>query len=336
MQNKLYYRIGIFTAAALLLLVGSLFFLGIADEFEERIYFTTTFSESVQGLTKGAEVKYKGVPIGRVERISIVPGEKLIRVDMSVDPNVFHGFKYIKDKDTRLEQIRQFWLKECQNGLCCYLELAGVTGQRYVEMDYVAKDRQRKNPLPEIKDPNTIYIASVPGTFSNIIDSVAVSLNNIVKVDFEKISRELDENLTAISELLNAPEVKETIKRVENIAGNIENLSSALAKGMSASELKKFSENLNNNLESLNKLTGELQKKLADVDAGKLAGQLDATMSSMQNLMDSLQNDKADLYRSLQKINLLVSNLNELVELIKQDPSALIRGRKPANINLEQ
>ena len=337
MQNKqLYFRIGLFTSTALLLLVGSLFFLGVADEFEERIHFTTTFSESVQGLTKGAEVKYKGVPIGKVERISIVSGEKLIRVDMSIDPNVFHGFKGIKDEDARLEQIRKFWIKEREAGLCCYLDLAGVTGQRYVEMDYLPLERRRKEPLPELKDPDVVYFPSAPSTFNNIVDSVAVSLNKIAAVDVKKISDNLDKNLTAISVILTDPALKNTIERVENIAKNIETLSSSLAQGMSEKDLKKLSSNLNESLEALNLLARQINSKLTDVDVKALSGEINATMASVQTLLNDLHNDKNDVFRSVQRINMLVDNLNELVEIIKRDPSSLIRGKNTPEVDLKK
>ena len=84
-DNTRFFRIGIFVAAAGALLVGVMLYLGLADEFAARIQFATSFSESVQGLTKGSPVKYKGVQIGQVDSIIIMPSEKVIRVNMSID-----------------------------------------------------------------------------------------------------------------------------------------------------------------------------------------------------------------------------------------------------------
>ena len=132
-----YFRIGLFAIGALLALAAGLFYLGAADSFSEKIMFTTTFPESVQGLTKGSEVKYKGVPIGAVEKITILADQKLIRVDMSVDPKVFNGFGDVSSDEEKISELRKFFLKERDNGLSCYLELSGITGQRYIEMDYI-------------------------------------------------------------------------------------------------------------------------------------------------------------------------------------------------------
>ena len=107
-DQKKYFLTGLFVAAALLLLIGTMFFLGLADEFAERIHFATTFSESVQGLTKGSAVKYKGVPIGQVEKISILPEERIVRVDMSIDPTVFAGL-YAPDDESSLKKLKIFY-----------------------------------------------------------------------------------------------------------------------------------------------------------------------------------------------------------------------------------
>ena len=133
-NQKKFFLTGLFVAAALLLLIGTMFFLGLADEFAQRIHFVTTFSESVQGLTKGSAVKYKGVPIGQVEKISILPEERIVRVDMSIDPTVFAGL-YAPDDESSVKKLKIFFIQARQNGLCCRLDLAGVTGMRYVEMD---------------------------------------------------------------------------------------------------------------------------------------------------------------------------------------------------------
>ena len=106
-ENKRYFRVGLFAVISVIILVGALFFLGLAEEFEERLHFVTTFRESVQGLTKGAAVKFKGVPIGTVEKITILPNEQIIRVDMLIDPSVFSGLAGAKDSDDHRHRSRR-------------------------------------------------------------------------------------------------------------------------------------------------------------------------------------------------------------------------------------
>ena len=146
LNTRKYFITGAFVAGAMLLLIAAMFCLGLADEFAERVYLATTFSESVQGLTKGSAVKYKGVPIGQVDKISILPEERIIRVDMSIDPKTFPTMS--------ADEVEDFCRNAVKSGLSCRLDLAGITGMRYIEMDYVEKDKQRKTPLPEISEPD--------------------------------------------------------------------------------------------------------------------------------------------------------------------------------------
>ena len=59
-------NIGLFVIGGLALLIAILFFLGMTDIFTTKATVQTFFSESVQGLTVGSAVKYRGVPLRNV------------------------------------------------------------------------------------------------------------------------------------------------------------------------------------------------------------------------------------------------------------------------------
>lgn len=334
-NTKKYFLTGIFVAAATLLLVLTMFFLGVADEFAQRIYFVTTFTESVQGLSRGSAVKYKGVQIGQVEKISILPNEKIIRVDMSIDPQVFAGLPQEKSLP-RLEQLKKFCYQARANNLCCRLDLAGVTGMRYIEMDYIPKDKQRKKPLPEINEPDVIYFPSVPGVFANIIDSVAVSLNKIAQVDIGKISNDLGKNLTALAEILSDPAIKNTIDRLDSISRNIDSISQNVAENLTGEELKNLVAGVSSNLANISNLTRQFNEKLGELDVRELNRQVVGTLDACKSLLGELQDGKIDAVSTIQQLNSVLGNLNEFISELKHDPSALVRGRRAAPVNLEQ
>lgn len=326
-NNRRYFRIGLLTVAAFLLIIGMVFFLGLAEEFAPRIRFATVFTESVQGLSKGSPVKFKGVAIGQVDKISILPQQKIIRVDMSIDPVPFTGFADEKEQQNNFQKLRNFFLQERQAGLVCRLDLAGITGMRYIEMDYVTDGKQRKQALPEINEPGVIYFASVPGTFSNIVDSVAVSLDKIAQVDLHKISAGLDNNLEAINAILRDPALRNTIDRLERTAGNIEQISRDISENMTGEELKKVVKGVNDNLASMNKLTNEFYEKLDQIHVAELDKQLTDTLQKSRELMQDLSNGSVDAIQTLRQINVFLDNINELIDYLKQDPSSLVRGK---------
>ena len=335
-NSKKYFRTGIFTVITVIALAGMLLFLGVADSFEERLHFVTTFEESVQGLTTGAAVKYKGVPIGAVDRIVIQPQGRVIRVDMSIDPKVFQEFNSISNDAVRLKKIREFFDASKKVGLSCKLDLAGVTGMRYIEMDIVPENKRRKNPLPEINEPGVFYFPSVPGVFNNIIDSMATSLEKISKVDTPKLGEDLTETVASLRAILQDPALRDIIEQLKKTSIHVEKISATFSENMTDVELKSLIKKVSDNLDSLNELTNQLNSKLENIDAQKLNSHVVATLTSGQKLMEDLQKDSKDAARSIREFSSVLRNLNELLDEVKQDPSSLIRGRDAKPVDFDK
>jgi len=324
MENKLYYRIGLLSAGALLLLVAVLFYLGLAERFAPRIPMTTFFRESVQGLAVGSAVKFKGVPIGSVSSISIRTSAKLIKVDMLIDPKVFIDLK--NPTIDQVSEVYQFCEKESRNGLLCRLDMAGITGMRYVEMDYFEGENKLVCPT-ENRDHGVIYFDSVPSTITNIVDTVAISLEKISGVDFVGISRSLEKNLNDLNALLGDPALKRTIDRVENIAGHVETTSRNLSENLTGEELRKIIKNLNSNLDTLSAITEELRKKLESSKVDEVVWKFGATADSVRILSDNLEQTRRDFSWTLRQMNALMGSVGELVDYLRADPNSLLRGK---------
>ena len=79
------FRVGVFVIVAILIGLAAAIWLGASRYLADESAAVTYFSESVQGLDRGAAVKYRGVPAGRVESIGIAPDGELIEVVMSID-----------------------------------------------------------------------------------------------------------------------------------------------------------------------------------------------------------------------------------------------------------
>ena len=349
MQNtKRYFRIGLLTALAMVLLVGSMFFLGLADEFTDRLHFATTFSESVQGLTLGAPVKFKGVPIGKVAKITILPKEHIIRVDMLVETNVFASLAGKQDV-LRRGIIKEFYRREREHigadgkekdGLCCFLELTGITGFRYIEMDYKKLDVKRRNIHTAIqaqieKEKDVLYFPSAPNTFNNIVDSVRISLAKIAQINIDEITTNLNNNLTALNAILSDPALKRTIDRLDSISQNAETITRSFSENFTAEELEKLLSGVDRSLINISEAAQNLSNKIAEVEPSKLTRQAEKVMQSANNTLVSLREDSVDVMKVIQQINTTVQNVNRLVEELKRDPSALIRGKSAEPVELE-
>jgi phospholipid/cholesterol/gamma-HCH transport system substrate-binding protein len=124
-------QVGVFVIVATTIGIGALIWLGASRFFEDTEPFVTYFGESVQGLDPGASVKYRGVPAGRVGKISIAPDGRLIQVEMDI--NVEAGQALKRDPSLRAS-----------------LELSGITGLRYVGDRPALRRRVEPGPDTEL------------------------------------------------------------------------------------------------------------------------------------------------------------------------------------------
>ncbi|MBO5724258.1 MAG: MCE family protein, partial [Lentisphaeria bacterium] len=89
MQEVNKFKLGLFVLFAIFLFVLAITFMGIFDSFMPKARVTTIVSESVQGLSNGSAVKYKGVPIGTVTDILILTTTGQIQINFEVDLSRF-------------------------------------------------------------------------------------------------------------------------------------------------------------------------------------------------------------------------------------------------------
>ena len=94
MEKFSYFKIGIFVISAVVIGIIGVVVLGVGTIFQKKSIVETYIDESVQGLDVGSPVKFRGVPVGRVEQISLTSAEYSTRreyvvVRMSISSNMF-------------------------------------------------------------------------------------------------------------------------------------------------------------------------------------------------------------------------------------------------------
>ena len=105
------FLLGLFVTRVLLAF-SSWLPVGAGKFFEKGKKYVSYFSESVQGLDKDSEVRFRGVKVGRVENIFIAPDDRHVGILMSID------LKF----DPTKEAIAQ-------------LQMTGITGVLYVNLN---------------------------------------------------------------------------------------------------------------------------------------------------------------------------------------------------------
>ena len=140
------FLLGLFVTGGFLILAVILIWIGATQYFERGRSYISYFNESVQGLQKDSEVKFRGVKVGRVEDIVIAPDNRQVGVIMVVD------LKFDPTKD-----------------YVAQLQLTGITGVMFVNL---VPARSRK----AVRPPRAHFCFTLPGhsfpTFGDHKDSL--------------------------------------------------------------------------------------------------------------------------------------------------------------------
>ena len=324
------YKLGIFVLTGIGLLIIALFMLGLSEALQPKINFITYFDESVQGLDIGSPVKFRGVTIGKVTRIAIRPKDNFIRVDMQAMPSSIQPSER-GNKPVDFFKNLQF---EVMKGLRCRLELKGITGMKYVEMDYLESKKIKHLPfdpfmcpvnlstegtakdkhLPLVPPKGTLYIPSTPSLISGLRTSLSVALTRIASIDFKKMSTELSSSLAEAKSLLGDPKIDSMIAKIDGMAENMESVTDNLNKTLTKKRMKEISQELEKTLKAVNKLSKTAEGHIKEA---KVAD----TTKAVRDL-------KRDLTATLIKLDHTLDAVTELAKSIEEDPSSVIRGKQ--------
>jgi phospholipid/cholesterol/gamma-HCH transport system substrate-binding protein/paraquat-inducible protein B len=210
-----YFRIGVFVMLGIGLVILGTILLSSGKLLKKTIVVETYFSESIQGLSEGSPVKYRGVEIGHIDKISFVHQiykhidlrtdaySRYVYVEMVISPNLFINGKKIPIQDSIKKDVVQ--------GLRVKLALQGLTGNAYLELNF-ADPKTNPSLIIDWK-PNNYYIPSAPSTLSRFSDNAQVIMEKLKKVKFKKLA----DNASKMTN-----ETSKVMRRADYLLGKIE------------------------------------------------------------------------------------------------------------------
>ncbi len=169
------------------------------DPFRYRTYYVSMFQQSLRGLEPGAPVEYRGIQIGKVERILIkeLAQERLVGEGTPI-PVLFYlepGRLGIGDSDETLEFMRKNFPAWVGKGLRVSLQTGSLlTGKLYLSMDYY-KDQ----PAGEQAEFSGYeVIPSIPSGLGRLEQQVSTLLDKLNSLPLEPV---IDSANTALGTL---------------------------------------------------------------------------------------------------------------------------------------
>lgn len=297
------FRVGLFVIAAIVIGVSAAIWLGASRYLADESLAVTYFSESVQGLDPGAAVKYRGVPAGRVERIGIAPDGDLIQVTMSI--NRKYDDLLFKDPSLRAQ-----------------LQLSGITGLRYVEIDRHSGDALLNAPTLSFT-PDYPLIPSTPSQFKAIQEALEDIYKKVMSVDLAGISADTRATLQAADQLLRDD-------RVQRVLTNLSAITDSAARVTLNIEAATAGVRLEPVVADLRKATGEANALLYDLREGETGRELRGALREVDGLARTSQSFVLDLQSLMERLNRTTANLEQLTNSLRQQPSRLLFSSPPA------
>lgn len=221
-----YYKIGSFVILGIAILVVAILFFASGKIFQKTIYAETYFNESVQGLSVGSAVKYRGLQIGYVKDIEFVNqiynGNKfnkqsnysrLIYVRLAITSSLL--------TETPAKELEQTIKKDVAEGLRIKLALQGLTGSAYIELDFV--NPKTNSPLDLFWTPRDFYIPSTPSTLTAVGENVSVILEKLKQADLQRLFFNVEQLTSATNRTMNKVSnlIEKNQQQVTAIANNL-------------------------------------------------------------------------------------------------------------------
>jgi paraquat-inducible protein B len=347
-----YFKLGLFVLVALTSLVILMIVIGSGRVFQQKITIETYFNESVQGLDVGSKVKYRGVVIGEVTRISFTyvkyqqdkPMSQRLRyvlVEAQLQPKLLGGRAASTDI-TNAENIQQ----EVEKGLRVRSAAQGITGTNYLEIDYV----EPPPPLLPIDwTPDNAYIPSTQSTVAALLNSAQEVMERLHNLDVETMIKNLNALLITSNTKIGAIDTKEISQRTTRTLAKIEStLDSINAKKLSDEGVALLAELRESNAELKKTLANPALQKLPDDAAATLAKvkelvsdpKLPKTIANLERSLSRvdriLGGGEADLATTIENLRQITDNLRDLTEDTKRYPANVIFGTPPRPLERAQ
>jgi paraquat-inducible protein B len=320
--------VGMFVLGAILLGVVAFLSFGGSNIFVKPARFLIYFNESVSGLDPGAPIKLDGVRIGRVAAINVryerTKRDSLVQVSCEVDRNILTDNTGATIDMTDAAAFEGL----IDRGLRARLNLTGITGLLFVELDF--EDVRKYPPNPRFMTEPYPVVPAIPSPISEVQQSIVEIVANIRQVDFADLSKQLKTLLTATNQKVNDLDVKALGDKVGAAA-------EAVTAFVNSPEARQTFVNLNAALTDLRvvlaridgnvgPVSAEMKKTLADAQTALQS--LQAAANTTQRFVAAQGNVGDELTASLRQLGDAAAALERLSDALSRNPSSLIVGKK--------
>lgn len=331
MRKSSYVKIGAFVCAAILLAVVAVVLMGSGSMRKRELLFETYVEETVQGVSEGSALKYRGIPVGTVKSISFATYDYTaedVRPDASAE-DVDRASRYARivlAVDTTdmpdPEEFQRFVERETAKGLRAHMKSQGITGLVYVDCDY---EDPGSPTLPVPWNPKYPYIPMAPSlskTLTDVVQGVSQEIRGFADVRA---------NVTNLAVRISA--------LVDNANAALVGVPAVVAAASNAvASADAFLRAAKDDAASLPGLLSETSNLVVSASAfldsvkGDVAGVAASSTNFLADADDALAGLRIPLESTLDDLSRASRNLADILDAIRDDPGRLFQ--KPAEENM--
>jgi paraquat-inducible protein B len=315
--------VGAFVLGAVALLLVAIVLLSSEGWFVRKDRFTVYFPGSVKGLNRGAPVTFRGIKVGEVIDVkAFLTGREdpLIQVEAAIEirADVVETPKGVARAFSAGATPEEFAKGLLARGIRARLLSASLlTGQRYVDLDFLPKEPARFAAL----HPRYPELPTTPTAMEKLGDRADEFFSKLADLPLGDMLEDVRQAIRAARQLLESPDLKEvfakangTARRLDATLADLHSTLGAADKTLGAvgSEASMTAAEARQTLESLRATLARSEKSVETIE-GAFRGTDDARLTATHAL--------EEMTRTMQA-------LRNLVDYIQTHPESVVLGKE--------
>ncbi len=341
--------IGIFVVISIFLFMAAIVIFGGSSYFEKENIVIMYFDGSLQGLSVGAPVTYRGVTVGQVKEIKIhiqTNANSNQKLTIPVLVSLSAGKTLIVDnpENNNGDNVNIFLEAMCEDGLRAKLKVVSiVTGKRFIDLAFY------ENSTPVYRDTNREYF-EIP-TLPSEMHQITKMLENI---NLDELYQKVMNTFTSIEQLtgglaktLDNEKTQGLVDEFSTVATNLNQLLLQLETG-----IPPILQKVDNGMDQINTLVTDADGvvKTLKSQLPPIAESIDETLSGIDTTVrqandlltqaGTVLQPSSPLYHNLstaiQQLEKMAGSIERLSDYIHRNPDTLIFGLQHTGKNTNE
>jgi phospholipid/cholesterol/gamma-HCH transport system substrate-binding protein len=207
-------------------------------------------------------------------------------------------------------------------GLRAQTQLAGITGQQYLALDFL--DPQKYPPLPFDWTPKYLYLPSAPSSAGEIIAKAQSFLASLNAADIQTLGRSLNTLVVDLDTKLGEIPVTDLANHLQVVLKSANHTLARVDRLLADPALKQT-------LENVAVISSGARRMIDDGELDRLVKDLDDASERLDALVGDNQ---YDVRGTVEDLRATAGNLRALSESIKRYPAGALVGGPPEKIQL--